>query len=442
MNKTSHALLSLFLALCIGLGPLSSPAVAQTAPANDLCRAQGAALVFFNGVLTTPDGADAALAELRRLHGTTSPAGDAIRYEKLYNYTSGFEDFVETFEQRLSEQENLLEGRYELFFEALNGEGPWWSRIISSVAEAAGILDGIVDWFKAATIRNLTTLLGNPPTTVNYLEHRARLENLILEGRKLLLVAHSQGNLFVNAAYDYATTKVDASSVKVVHIAPASPTLRGSHILADLDLVINGLRLVGTVPDITDAIPGYLLRAAGANGKKDPLGHGLLEIYINQALGISAHVRNAINTALTELVAPPVVAATGLFSATLTWNGDGDVDLHTYEPSGAHVYYSNMDGVSGYLDVDNVQGYGPEHYYASCSSSALQPGNYQIAVANYAGADNRTATVQIASWADGVLGTRSVTLGAETGDIPSATLFTVVVTKNADTGRYTISLAP
>ena len=361
MNKTSHALLSLFLALCIGLGPLSSPAVAQTAPANDLCRAQGAALVFFNGVLTTPDGADAALAELRRLHGTTSPAGDAIRYEKLYNYTSGFEDFVETFEQRLSEQENLLEGRYELFFEALNGEGPWWSRIISSVAEAAGILDGIVDWFKAATIRNLTTLLGNPPTTVNYLEHRARLENLILEGRKLLLVAHSQGNLFVNAAYDYATTKVDASSVKVVHIAPASPTLRGSHILADLDLVINGLRLVGTVPDITDAIPGYLLRAAGANGKKDPLGHGLLEIYINQALGISAHVRNAINTALTELVAPPVVAATGLFSATLTWNGDGDVDLHTYEPSGAHVYYSNMDGVSGYLDVDNVQGYGPEH---------------------------------------------------------------------------------
>lgn len=441
MNKTFHGLLSLFLTLCIGLGTLP-PAIAQTAPANDLCRAQGAALVFFNGVLTTPDGADAALAELRRLHGTTSPAGDAIRYEKLYNYTSGFEDFVETFEQRLREQENLLEGRYELFFEALNGEGPWWSRIISSVAEAAGILDGIVDWFKAASIRNLTTLLGNPPTTVNYVEHRARLENLILEGRKLLLVAHSQGNLFVNAAYDYATTKVDASSVKVVHIAPASPTLRGTHILADLDLVINGLRLVGTVPDITDAIPGALLRAAGANGKKDPLGHGLLEIYINQALGISAHVRNAINTALTELVAPPVLAATGLFSATLTWNGDGDVDLHTYEPSGSHVYYSNMDGGSGYLDVDNIQGYGPEHYYASCSSSALRPGNYQIAVANYAGADNRTATVQIASWADGVLGTRSVTLGAETGDIPSATLFTVVVTKNADTGRYSISLAP
>jgi hypothetical protein len=441
VSKTLHGLLSLFLALCIGLGPLS-PAMAQSAPANDLCRAQGTALVFFNGVLTTPDGADAALAELRRLHGTTSPAGDAIRYEKLYNYTSGFEDFVETFEQRLSEQENLLEGRYELFFEALNGEGPWWSRIISSVAEAAGILDGIVDWFKAATIRNLTTLLGNPPTTVNYLEHRARLENLILEGRKLLLVAHSQGNLFVNAAYDYATTKVDASSVKVVHIAPASPTLRGTHILADLDLVINGLRLVGTVPDITDAIPGALLRAAGANGKKDPLGHGLLEIYINQALGISAHVRNAINSALTELVAPPVVAATGLFSATLTWDGDGDVDLHTYEPSGSHVYYSNMTGVSGYLDVDNTQSYGPEHYYASCSSSALLPGNYQIAVANYSGADNRTATVQIASWADGVLGTRSVTLGARTRDTPSATLFTVVVTKNPDTGRYSISLAP
>jgi len=31
----------------------------------------------------------------------------------------------------------------------------------------------------------------------------------------------------------------------VVHVAPASPTLRGRYVLADIDVVINGLRLSG-----------------------------------------------------------------------------------------------------------------------------------------------------------------------------------------------------
>ena len=436
MNRSIQRVLCAALAflLCI------SGASAQVSTPSSVCRDAGLIFAFFNGVQTTKAQAEVAKQEFKHLHGDQSASGDRISYEVMYNYSNGFEDFVETFEQRLLEQEGLLEGRFELFFEALKGDGPWWSRIIDSVASAAGILKGFVDWYEAAAVRSLTALLGNPPTSVNYAEHRSRIQNWVIEGKKILIVAHSQGNLFANAAYNFALSQTTADSVKLVHIAPASPALNGRHTLADLDLVINGLRAIGSVASITDFIPGYLLRPAGVNGQKDALGHGLLEIYINQGLVVSSRVKSHIEAAKAALVAPPVQATSGFFTATLTWDGSGDVDLHAYEPDGSHVYYAEMTGNSGYLDVDNVVANGPEHYYASCDAATLQPGTYQVKLANYNAADGRTATVQIASWNDGVLGTKSVTLGEATGDIPAHPLFNVVVTKNAQTGKFSVAI--
>lgn len=434
-RKIAVALYALFFSISCAMS-----AYAQNSSQYEICRDTGVAFVFFNGVQTTPEEADIAKEEFRRIHGEKSSSGDEIKYEVLYNYSNGFEDFVETFEQRLHEQDGLLGGRFELFFEALKGDGPWWARIIDAVQSTAGILNGFVDWYRAAAIRNLTALLGSPPTTSNYIEHKTRIDTWVLEGKKLLFVAHSQGNLFANAAYNYALTKTTPSSVKVVHIAPASPLLSGSHTLADLDLVINGLRVVGGVASVTDYIPSFLLRPAGVNGKKDILGHGLLEIYLNQGLSISTVVRGHIDTALGSLEEPPAKATSGFFTATLTWDGDGDVDLHTFEPSGSHVYYYSLVGDSGYLDLDNTDSFGPEHYYASCDSRKLKTGAYQIAIANYSRAKGRMATVQIASWSEGVLGTESVFLGEATGRSPDYIMFNVVVVRNERTGKYSVSL--
>ena len=334
----------------------------------------------------------------------------------------------------------MLDGRYELFLEVINGEGPWWSTIVNTIAATALILDGIRQDLQAQIAQKLTTLLGNPPTSINYAEHRLRIDNYAVEGKKMVFFAHSQGNLFVNPAADYARSKTSASAVKVVHVAPASPSLRGSHVLADKDLVINGLRPFGGVPPITDIIPGYLLRPAGIGGGKDILGHGLLEIYVNPQLVVSDSVRGLVNQALSTVTAPPRQATSGFFTTTLTWNGTGDVDLHTFEPGGAHVYYATPTGQAGFLDFDNVVANGPEHYYASCDASKLQTGTYQIKIANYNAATGRTATVQIASSKDGVLGTKSVVLGSPTRDVPAFSLFNVVVTKNLQTGRYSVSL--
>lgn len=235
-------------------------------------------------------------------------------------------------------------------------------------------------------------------------------------------------------------TKVGSDSVKVVHVAPASPTLRGSHTLANVDLVINGLRIAGSVPDITDTMPGYFLRSPGLNGKTDILGHGLLEIYLNSTLPMIVRIREHVNTALNTLVSPEAQASQGFFTVTLTWNGGGDVDLHTYEPNGSHVYYQSKSGTAGYLDVDNTSANGPEHYFASCDQTKLLLGNYRIAIANYARAEGRTATLQIASWKEGVLGTKSVTLGQATGDNPTYTIFNAIIEKDDENDEYKMKL--
>ena len=163
---------------------------------------------------------------------------------------------------------------------------------------------------------------------------------------------------------------------------------------------------------------------------------------MNQRLEIAAKVKSLIGGALATLEAPPAEGSTGFFSATLTWDGSGDVDTHVYEPDGTHVWYQAPTGNAGYLDVDNTVADGPEHYYSSCSSEKLQTGSYVVEVANFAEATGRVATIQIASFSDGVLGTKSVTLGGPTANVPSVTLFTVIVTKDATTGRYEVAIGP
>jgi hypothetical protein len=71
------------------------------------------------------------------------------------------------------------------------------------------------------------------------------------------------------------------------------------------------------------------------------------------------------------------------FSLTLTWDTPtADVDLHVYEPGGKHVYFGSTLGDNGaYLDFDDTEGFGPEHYYVP--TAVFNGSNYQIFVDMY-----------------------------------------------------------
>ncbi len=92
--------------------------------AQDACEAEGVVFGFFNGVQTTKESANNALVALGQLYPAKTPVGEPITYELFYNDTQGFADFVETFDQRLQEQNGLPAGRFELFFSATQGEAP------------------------------------------------------------------------------------------------------------------------------------------------------------------------------------------------------------------------------------------------------------------------------------------------------------------------------
>jgi hypothetical protein len=146
----------------------------------------------------------------------------------------------------------------------------------------------------ASTLK-LLTLFTQSPTYENRAAHLERLLRYADEGASLLLVAHSQGNLFVNNAHDAIRAARPNVAAQVVHVAPASPTLRGDYVLASIDLVINGLRLTGanSVPPANITIPPRL---------RDATGHGFEPTYLDTARAAYARTRGLIVQSLDTLI--------------------------------------------------------------------------------------------------------------------------------------------
>lgn len=412
-NNIYGKLLAAFLALSFML-----PAPAALAQIASLCTGKGYTIGFFNGVWNMPDDAANGMEALAALQGETYN-GKPITYDTFYNATgasvgsNGIQDVLEVFTQRANviDASGELAKHTELFWETLTGQGKdqgFWGRITDLFPAATDILGSFYTLIATKTAAVLAAFLSNPPTDADYRKHESMLEKARVEGQMLLLVAHSQGNLFVNRAADYIRPKIGANSVRVVHVAPASPTVQGDYVLADIDLVINGLRVQGwsTIQPVNIKL---------SLSKADPSGHTLVNTYLDATRESRARVGGYMNTALAALQPPSTVGNQGFFTVTLTWDGAGDVDLHTFEPDGSHSYYGNPTGNSGYLDVDNTVSAGPEHYYASCDASKVQTGTYKVGINNFAYASGRRATVQIASSRDGELLTRTLDVGPEMG---------------------------
>ena len=189
-------------------------------------------------------------------------------------------------------------------------------------------------------------------TDIMYSDHKKKIDCIEDANRKFLIFAHSQGNLFATQAYDY-TTKIknaSADSVAAVHVAPVSPTLRGKHFLEDLDLVINGLRVFGEVPSITHYMS--VLRAPGLNGKTDPLGHGLLEIYLNPTIDVEGDMYTEVTTLFDILEFPH--------------NSDVSSNNNTDNGNGGNTSGDSGNGGSGNSGGGNTSG--SFDYKSQCSS--------------------------------------------------------------------------
>ncbi|QXE85547.1 hypothetical protein KP003_14295 [Geomonas nitrogeniifigens] len=387
---------------------ISAPAVSSAAVSA--CAAANYSIIYINGIWTT-DARPAAL-DLQRAVGTTHN-GQTVKVSIAYNKTHGkTSDLADVFRQKLNEYPGVAA---ELLIKALtSGIG-------------SGLPDALVEFARAYNIDKI-----RDAESIGYSDEDLRdivgfIRGSITENQKILLVPHSQGNLYANSAYAALTSGDDAiptSSIKIFGIASPAAHIAGNsdYLTSTNDLVINGLRAASGLSVLQANFTVSLTTS-------DLSGHGMTEVYLNPDREGRAEIIARIKSALSSLIEPGGQGGQGPITVTLTWGAQPDVDLHVLEPDGNHVFYLNKQGTVGMLDLDITSSYGPEHYFTSCST--LQEGAYKIAVNYFNGSNPEVATVTITTPQGSV--TRKVPLYAASGasgDSSPIMAGTVVVTRN------------
>ncbi|MDP3588421.1 MAG: hypothetical protein Q8R58_10250 [Sulfuricurvum sp.] len=259
-------------------------------------------LGFFNGVWNTSGEASESTYKLQDLIGNTYN-NEPVKYEPFYNHTgdsvgsNGFQDVAETFIQRANEidKSGQMGNRFEYFWEFMGSSEPTFlDKLSGFLPNAASLFDSVYTAITTKLVSIVSLFLSNPPTETDYAAHNARLDALATDGEKLMLVGHSQGNLFMNHAYDHILPVVTKDRVAAAHIAPASPTLRGDYVLADIDLVINAMRVQGASSVLANnlSIPF---------SSTDVTGHTLIGTYLDGTRAGRATIKTMIESAMEKL---------------------------------------------------------------------------------------------------------------------------------------------
>ncbi|MDP3810453.1 MAG: hypothetical protein Q8Q78_05565 [Hydrogenophaga sp.] len=269
---------------------------------------------FFNGVANTEKAALSSSQRLRKEFGIQYKDAP-LKYDWFYNQTacgealyqkvSCLEDVAEVFEQRSHEMGGVFVDRWETFWEVLAGRHAQATsltgRLLGLLGHGSNALLQALDATASALLNQLAretlkllTFFTDSPTYENRTDHMTRLGRYADDGSRMLLVAHSQGNLFVNSAYDALKAAKPDAHAQVVHVAPASPTLRGEYVLANIDLVINALRVSGL-----NSVPGVNITLPLSTG--DPSGHGFEPTYLDKARAGYAKTRSLIEQSLDVL---------------------------------------------------------------------------------------------------------------------------------------------
>ena len=348
MISLSRVVLPLCLAALLAL-----PASAQT---ETQCEANDLVVAFSNGMFNEMFDAYQSMLTLKK------------RMEPLIE-----SDYDAQFVLSYNDSELPLTQVYQVATQRGNDE---WGVLLRYIQEGDGPewLQEVVARLRAESTRQTWVDDGDLQ------KHVQRYRGAILEGKKVLVASHSQGNFYANAAF-YA---VDSPSMGIVGAAVPASEIAGSGVYFTLtqDKVMNAVR----------ALYPTTLPANVTNSGVTSSGHEYLADYL---FGVPAGrmLMDAYIARIDAIEAPDNDATDGIITVTLEWGSEPDVDLHVFEPNGTHVYYRNRRGTSGFLDVDDTSGFGPEHYYASCEG--LLPGTYRVGVNYYRGDAPETARVQV-----------------------------------------------
>lgn len=308
----------------------------------------------------------------------------------------------------------LMLDLYESFIQLQGEQGGFFNFLSGSIINSS--LSG-----------RLLTLLTEiaETTTLNKIYQFA--QSRLLAGEKIIVVSHSQGNFYGNELYEKIKTELPTKikSIKLVSIATPSNYVAGEDSSSYPYLTLEC--------DIIDTVSGNLEWNYELATQKDT--HG--DVYLHHSLTKEYLGNSVVSDKIYELIKRQINLSqwseseigNGDLVVMLNWGSEPDVDLHVYEPDSTHVYFLNLVGNYGYLDLDDTTGYGPEHYYIV--ENGLKDGTYQVWLHYYYGANPETANLMIvARRSNGTLTSRTYSVDlatSSTSSIPSRHICNVVV---------------
>jgi hypothetical protein len=129
------------------------------------------------------------------------------------------------------------------------------------------------------------------------------------------------------------------------------------------DVIENDLEIHNGFTDFAEVYGGAYTTANCITG---PTGVGCLSGVASGALHTLAdHLEEMENSSEDVQVAESALGhGYGDVQITLTWDNTADLDLHVIDPNGEEIYWDHQYSASnGVLDVDDINGYGPENVY-------------------------------------------------------------------------------
>ena len=290
-------LAALALSISLPLSPLSSAA-------QNPGTSPGYVIVYINGLSTDPIGAQDGVDVLSANYGTQYN-NQPVSYTLFYTPTDGLmQDVVNAFAQRVKSSPGLTD-RWELIWDTLDGGGGAISDL--AIAENPS-LNGLVSDLKTTFLNGVSSNLKNVNANKEFQpavdQFTSALTTYYTQQKKTLVVAHSQGNVYLNAAYDAVKPQLKTDSLRTVAVATPAATVRdpqGRYVTSTTDLVIQAVVLaLGNVePANTD---GPILAALSSD---TGYGHKFVDIYMNPSYKLLPAIKALADSNLQALQSTP-----------------------------------------------------------------------------------------------------------------------------------------
>ncbi|WP_210499428.1 YfaP family protein [Vibrio crassostreae] len=346
---------------------------------------------------------------------------EKYQFSDAYNYTQGvLKDILQVFKQKQDElgvnDDNFHTFQlYEMVKAGLTSDEIririlLMTHLTDNTGLAAKITDSALNELEQAIDDAIVQVLADQ-RTVNE-ESVTKYETALQSGKRVIILAHSQGNLFTNSAITSVMQRNPQFVESIASIGVASPadSVIGAnkYITAEDDRVIQALALLENVlPLNLDNDPSVF------NDFRTISNHEFIKDYFDDRLVSKTWIDGEVVRLATNLPYPSELAGEGALRASMSWGAEPDVDLHVFEPDGTHVHYRNRVGTSGELDVDDTNSFGPENFFVECNDIML--GTYSIGVNYYSGNAPEKAEITLFLGDGQSVKPRTKTLSSERG---------------------------